>query len=111
MYSYSLGSAVGFNRIMMMTGLLKPQLPFKNEDTMNRQKHLMCNPTHMFSRLDEFFNLNETMAQMKLIKSIRGFPSNVSVTVLTSDRDQFIGMGDMSDVSKNDYKKLSEVGF
>ena len=29
------------------------------------QKHLMCNPNHMFSMVDEYMNINETMAQMK----------------------------------------------
>ncbi len=108
-YSYSLGSAIGLNRLLMMTGLLKPQVTFIDETTFNRQKHLMCNPTHMFSRIDELMNLNETLAQMKLIWSIKAFPKNISVTVLTSERDNVFGMADMSEVSKNDHSRLNEV--
>ena len=110
MYSYSIGSAIGLNRLLMMTGLLKPQVKFTDEITLNRQKHLMSNPTHMFSRIDEFVNLNETLAQMKLIWSIKAFPkNNVSVTVFTSGMDQVFGMADMGEVSVSEKKRLSEV--
>jgi hypothetical protein len=67
-YSYALGSTVGLNRLLLMAKFLNPQMSVddvSNEDVANRQKYLMCNPRHMFSLLDEFSNLNETLAQMK----------------------------------------------
>jgi hypothetical protein len=47
----------------------------------------MCNPKHLFSLVDEYMNLNETLVQMKIIWSIKQFPQNVSVTVFTSELD------------------------
>ncbi len=67
-YSYALGSTIGLNRLLLMAKFLQPQMNFDDssmEDVVNRQKYLMCNPRHMFSLLDEYSNLNETLAQMK----------------------------------------------
>lgn len=107
-YSYSLGSAIGLNRVLMMLGLIQPQIDFNDVDNLNRQKHLICNPTHMFSLTDEFVNLNETMAQMKLIWSIKAFPKNVSVTVVTGEQDQFFGVTDKLNININEYRQLSD---
>ena len=67
-YSYALGSVVGLNRLLLMANLIEPQIHSNQlkEDVLNRQKHLMCNPKHLFSQIDEMMNLNETLAQMKL---------------------------------------------
>jgi hypothetical protein len=50
-----------------MANLIEPQINSNhlNEDATNRQKHLMCNPRHLFSLVDEYMNMNETIAQMK----------------------------------------------
>lgn len=71
-YSYAIGSAVGLNRLLLMANIIKPQVNSEklNEEIVNRQKHLMSNPKHLFSVVDEFFNLNETIAQMKFFKLI-----------------------------------------
>lgn len=64
-YSYALGSVVGLNRFLLMANLIEPQLDQHNQNISYRQKHLMSNPKHLFSLVDEFMNLNETLAQMK----------------------------------------------
>lgn len=47
----------------------------------------MSNPKHLFSLVDECINLNDTFDQMKLIWSIKQFPQNVSITILTGKND------------------------
>jgi len=66
-YSYALGSVIGLNRLLLMANLIEPQINSNQlkEEITSRQKHLMCNPRHLFSLVDEFMNLNETIAQMK----------------------------------------------
>ena len=67
-YSYAIGSTVGLNRILLMTKFMQPQIKEESctfEQISSRQKHLMCNPKHMFSLVDELSNLNETLSQMK----------------------------------------------
>ena len=66
-YSYAIGSVIGLNRFLLMANLIEPQINSNhlNEDATNRQKHLMCNPRHLFSLVDEYMNMNETIAQMK----------------------------------------------
>ena len=66
-YSYAIGSVIGLNRFLLMANLIEPQINSNhlNQDATNRQKHLMCNPRHLFSLVDEYMNMNETIAQMK----------------------------------------------
>jgi hypothetical protein len=54
-----------------MADLIEPQINSNQlkEEIKGRQKHLMCNPRHLFSLVDEFMNLNETIAQMKYFLS------------------------------------------
>ncbi|CAF0829974.1 unnamed protein product [Brachionus calyciflorus] len=107
-YSYAIGSVVGLNRFLIMANVLKPQIHTENlnDDILNRQKYLMSNPKHLFSLVDEFVNLNETLAQMKLIWSIKQFPQNVSVTVITGNKDDMFVSSDLFESSSNRLSSL-----
>jgi pimeloyl-ACP methyl ester carboxylesterase len=107
-YGYALGSVLGINRLLMTTGLLKPQLNSiqLDNDITNRQKHLMSSPKHLFSVIDELSGLNDTLKQMKLIWTIKPFPDNIPVTIINSKQDSIFSrpslFGDDERTSLND---------
>lgn len=69
----------------------------------------MSNPKHLFSLVDEFINLNETFDQMKLIWSIKQFPQNVSITILTGKNDDMFVSSDLFEASSNRLNSLRNV--
>jgi pimeloyl-ACP methyl ester carboxylesterase len=84
-----LAAAVGLARLALLIGWLDQ--PMSNAaielpiDVVRRQKHLLCNPRHLSSVVDEHFFINESFSQMKTALMMKSFPSNVSVTVINGN--------------------------
>lgn len=80
-------AATGLTRIALILGLMKT--PFQhNLISLNvtlRQKHLLCKPAHLSAAVDEFFFLNESLAQMNTLRKLKPFPQSVDVTIVSSD--------------------------
>jgi len=54
-------------------------------DVVQRQMHLLCNPRHLSSAVDEHFFINGSFSQIKTVMMMKAFPSNVSVTVINGN--------------------------
>lgn len=70
MWSVHLSGSLGFNRLALMVGLMPPvELPELNqllsEEVIKRKKYLLCQPKHLSSAFDEYYFINESMAQLK----------------------------------------------
>lgn len=85
-----LSAAVGLTRLALMIGSVEyPMIDVADKlpvEVVNRQKHLLCNPRHLSSVVDEHFFINETFSQMQTVFRIKGFPQNVSVTIINGNR-------------------------
>jgi len=85
-----LSAAVGLARLALLIGALDYPMSVavggNTDDVVLRQKHGLCNPRHLSSVVDEFYFINDTLSQMRTIMSMKSFSSNVSVTLITTDR-------------------------
>merc|ERR1712127_793147 len=91
-------------------------LPFESSSSSQevlkaRQKHLMCNPKHLFSLTDELTNLNETFSQMALLSRIKQFPQNVSVTIVKSPSDSFFSVKYLGGMKNKEYEKTMQSAY
>ncbi|CAF0750593.1 unnamed protein product [Adineta steineri] len=90
LHAMQLSAAVGINRLLVLTSMIDTPLGIEKsnnieDDTINinhRQKHLLCDASHISSSIREHFHMNETFSQMKLAWRMKAFPSNVSVTII-----------------------------
>lgn len=82
-----LSAALGLTRLAIMLGYLQqPMFMLQNasDDTVKRQKYLMCHPRHMSSVVDEHYFINETFSQFRTAKMIKStIADNIAVTVVT----------------------------
>jgi pimeloyl-ACP methyl ester carboxylesterase len=82
-----LAAATGFSRLALLFGLWKPPMSEAAEelhvDIVRRQKHLLCNPRHMSSAVDEHFFINQSMSQLKTVFMMKQFASNISISVIS----------------------------
>ncbi|KAL8572158.1 hypothetical protein ACOMHN_057833 [Nucella lapillus] len=85
--SLQMAAALGLTRVGLLMGVLKQPLPpsLLPPTIVNRQNYLMCHPKHLSSVVDEHHFINDTFSQMKTLRMMRAFPSNVSVTVMTGN--------------------------
>lgn len=83
-----LGAALGLTRFAIMLGLLQHPLYMAagvSEETVKRQKHLLCHPKHLSSVVDEYHFMNETFSQFRTIKTLKSLPESLPVTVITGN--------------------------
>lgn len=82
-----LAAASGITRLLLVLGVMETPISGKNipNDIILRQKYTMCNPRHLSSVVDEHHFINDTFSQMHVLFSMKAFPSNVSVTVITGN--------------------------
>lgn len=80
-------AATGFTRMALILGLMKVPMQHKqiSSNVTLRQKHLMCKPGHLSAAVDEFFFVNESLVQMKMVRKLKPFPQSVDITVISSD--------------------------
>lgn len=79
-------AASGFTRMALIFGLMKPPMQHKllPSNVTLRQKHLLCKPGHLSAGVDEFFFLNESLAQMRMVRKLKPFPQLADVTIISS---------------------------
>ena len=79
-------AASGFTRMALIFGLMKPLMQHKRlpSNVTLRQKHLLCKPGHLSAGVDEFFFLNESLAQMRMVRKLKPFPQSADVTIISS---------------------------
>lgn len=79
-------AAAGFSRLALILGLMKVPMQHKllPSNVTLRQKHLLCKPGHLSAGVDEFFFLNESLAQMRIVSRLKPFPQSTGVTVISS---------------------------
>lgn len=92
-----LSSVIGFNRLSLMIGLMSPTeepslITLLPKEVLIRKKHLVCQPKHTSSVLYEYYFMNETMKQMKIIYTVKPFPSHLPVTIATYEKAEEINM-------------------
>lgn len=83
-----LGAALGLTRLSIMLGYLQHPMymsPEISEETVKRQKYLMCYPRHLSTVVDEHHFINQTFSQFRTAKMIRKLAENITVTVITGN--------------------------
>jgi len=77
-------SALGLTRLGIQLGLLKEEFvyPRMPDVSRNRQKHLMCKPAHISSRVEESYFMNESLSQMRILQKIRPLSEEIPVTIV-----------------------------
>lgn len=85
--SLQLSAAIGLTRLGLMLGLVEQPIRGEviSEEVQARQKYLMCLPRHMKAAVDEHFFANKSLSQIKTAYTVKPFPENVSVTVITGN--------------------------
>ncbi|XP_072175368.1 uncharacterized protein [Diadema setosum] len=85
--SLQLSAAIGLTRLGLMLGLVEQPIKGEviSETVQARQKHLMCLPRHLKAAVEEHFFANQSLSQMKTAYTVKPFPQNVSVTVITGN--------------------------
>eukprot|EP00731_Ephydatia_muelleri_P010724 Em0005g1310a len=79
---------LGFNRLGIMLGLIKPaelprsEEPLPDEVTL-RKKHFLCQPKHLSSVVDEYRNVATSMDQLRTLYSVKPFPEHIDITIAT----------------------------
>lgn len=82
-----LSAAAGITRLALLLGQMQTPISAKNIPSIvvKRQQHLLCNPRHLSSVVDEHHFINDTFSQIKTVFHMKPFPSNISVTVITGN--------------------------
>lgn len=84
--SLHLAAVLGLSRLALLVGWLHPPIHEDNvpEEVIFRQKHLLCNPTHLNTVFNEHLFMNTSFSQMSDLLRSSSFPQTVSVTVINS---------------------------
>ena len=80
-------ATLGITRLGLLTGFIKPHVMMDthlDNNTKNRLKYLLCNSKHLISGISERYYINESLAQLKILRKVKSFPSNVSVGIISS---------------------------
>lgn len=83
-----LSGLLGFNRLGIMLGLIKPvespdiERTLPNEITL-RKKHFLCQPKHLSSVVDEYRNVATSMDQLRTLYSVKPFSQDIDITIAT----------------------------
>ncbi|XP_054761503.2 uncharacterized protein LOC129267881 [Lytechinus pictus] len=85
--SLQLSAAIGLTRLGLMLGLVEQPIKGEviSEEVNARQKYLMCLPRHIRGAVEEYFWANQSLSQIKTAYTVKPFPKNVSVTVITGN--------------------------
>lgn len=82
-------ATLGITRLGLLTGFIKPNVMVDTHldiDTKNRLKYLLCNSEHLTSGISEHYYINESLAQLKILRKVKSFPTNVSVGIISSTK-------------------------
>ncbi|KAK2153006.1 hypothetical protein LSH36_311g03056 [Paralvinella palmiformis] len=85
--AHQLSAALGVTRLALLLKLMVPPLAMEgiSEEVVKRQKHLLCNPRHLSSIVDEYHFINDSISQMQTLFMMKAFPANISTTVINGN--------------------------
>ncbi|XP_072038470.1 uncharacterized protein [Amphiura filiformis] len=85
--SLQLSASIGIMRIALLLGMIEQPITGQviSDEVQNRQKYLMCYPRHLSTSVDEHYFINVSLSQIRTVYSVKPFPRDVSVTVITGN--------------------------
>ena len=80
---------LGVTRLGLLSGFIKPEVLLDTRLAHNvktRLKYLLCNSNHLTSGISELYYINESLAQLNILRKLKPFPGNVSVKIISSEK-------------------------